>query len=326
MGTLKEKAQSILTEKNNKIIPGNIKKDVQIFDVTGTLDVIDTSDADAREIDIAQYKTAYVNGEKVSGQLEDLRGSSGVSGFKVRIDGSTGNSFNIGTAMIDSTSGAIINNRVEMTSNLPFTAITNEIGLTADKIKLGENVLGITGTYDGTAVVKIPIAYEEQHIVIDFSKIADVIESYIKDVPEHANFVIETDESDTLNPFIRIATMTYGMDGDAMTKPALALSINQTTEEVTLVYVNYEMNGVRNVQSMGSYSVQSTEYMRGDMTLAELVNLFNFIKEGYINISSNAEIYNDFDNVYFCFSNPSTGESYTISENIDSSFIRIEDK
>ena len=140
------------------------------------------------------------------------------------------------------------------------------------------------------------------------------------------NFVIETDESDTLNPFIRIATMTYGMDGDAMTKPALALSINQTTEEVTLVYVNYEMNGVRNVQSMGSYSVQSTEYMRGDMTLANLVNLFNFIEEGYINISSNAEIYNDFDNVYFCFSNPSTGELYTISENIDSSFIRIEDK
>lgn len=326
MGTLKNKAQSILTEKNNKIIPNNIKKGVQIFDVTGTLDVIDTSDADAREIDIAQYKTAYVDGQKVSGQLEDLRGSSGASGFKVRIDGSTGNSFNIGTAMIDSTSGAIINNRVEMESTLPFTAITNEIGLTADKIKLGENVLGITGTYGGTAVVKIPIAYEEQHIVIDFSKIADVIESYIEDVPEHANFVIETDESDTLNPFIRIATMTYGMYGDAMTKPALALSINQTREAVTLVYVNYDMNGTKNVQPMGIYSVQSTDYMDGDMTLTKLVNLFNFIEEGYIDISSNAEIYNDFDNVYFCFSNPSTGESYTISENIDSSFIRIEAK
>lgn len=36
MGTLKEKAQSILTEKTNKIKPGNIKKNVQIFDVTGT--------------------------------------------------------------------------------------------------------------------------------------------------------------------------------------------------------------------------------------------------------------------------------------------------
>lgn len=36
MGTLKTKAQSILTEKNNKIIPENIKKGVTIFDVTGT--------------------------------------------------------------------------------------------------------------------------------------------------------------------------------------------------------------------------------------------------------------------------------------------------
>ena len=86
------------------------------------------------------------------------------------------------------------------------------------------------------------------------------------------------------------------------------------------------MNGTTNVQTMGIYSVQSTDYMDGDMTLTKLVNLFNFIKEGYINISSNAEIYNDFDNVYFCFSNPSTGESYSRDRDIDSSFIRIEDK
>ena len=38
MSTLKEKAQDILTEKNEKIKPENIKKDVQIFDVTGTLE------------------------------------------------------------------------------------------------------------------------------------------------------------------------------------------------------------------------------------------------------------------------------------------------
>lgn len=36
MGSLKTKAQSILTEKNTKIIPSNIKSGVTIFDVTGT--------------------------------------------------------------------------------------------------------------------------------------------------------------------------------------------------------------------------------------------------------------------------------------------------
>lgn len=38
MSTLKEKANEILAEKNEKIKPENIKKDVQIFDITGTLD------------------------------------------------------------------------------------------------------------------------------------------------------------------------------------------------------------------------------------------------------------------------------------------------
>lgn len=36
MSTLKDKAQDILDEKNEKIKPENIKKDIQIFDITGT--------------------------------------------------------------------------------------------------------------------------------------------------------------------------------------------------------------------------------------------------------------------------------------------------
>ena len=36
MSTIKDKAMTILNEKNNKIIPENIKSGVQVFDVTGT--------------------------------------------------------------------------------------------------------------------------------------------------------------------------------------------------------------------------------------------------------------------------------------------------
>ena len=42
MSNLKQKAQSILNEKDTKIKPENIKKNVQVFDVVGTLDGIDT--------------------------------------------------------------------------------------------------------------------------------------------------------------------------------------------------------------------------------------------------------------------------------------------
>ena len=44
MATLKEKSEEILTEKELKIIPENIKKDVQIFDVVGTLDSVITEE------------------------------------------------------------------------------------------------------------------------------------------------------------------------------------------------------------------------------------------------------------------------------------------
>ena len=37
MATLLQKSQEILNEKNTKILPGNIKSGVQVFDVEGTL-------------------------------------------------------------------------------------------------------------------------------------------------------------------------------------------------------------------------------------------------------------------------------------------------
>lgn len=67
--------QTILGDKD--LIPENIKNGIDIFGVTGSFigennDGIDTSDATATSSDIANGKTAYVNGEKVTGSLEDI--------------------------------------------------------------------------------------------------------------------------------------------------------------------------------------------------------------------------------------------------------------
>lgn len=72
MATLQESANSILNEKQVKIIPENIKQGVTIFGVTGVVEegYSMISDATAAKEDILAGKTAYINGGKVTGTLE----------------------------------------------------------------------------------------------------------------------------------------------------------------------------------------------------------------------------------------------------------------
>ena len=67
MDILNTKINNILTEKTLKIRPENIKKNVTAFGITGTYEGIDTSDANAVANDIVTGKTAYVNGNKLTG-------------------------------------------------------------------------------------------------------------------------------------------------------------------------------------------------------------------------------------------------------------------
>ena len=52
---------------NTDLIAKYIRSGVKIGGVTGTLEALDTSDADATAADIVWGKTAYVNGQKITG-------------------------------------------------------------------------------------------------------------------------------------------------------------------------------------------------------------------------------------------------------------------
>lgn len=62
---LKTNLEAILSEKEQKIIPDNIRVGVTAFGVRGTF----TADADATAEDIRAGKIAYVNGEKIIGTM-----------------------------------------------------------------------------------------------------------------------------------------------------------------------------------------------------------------------------------------------------------------
>ena len=62
---------AVTNEIDGNIQPNNIKKDVEILGITGTLDTIDLSDATATANDIVQGKTAYTGQGKITGTYKD---------------------------------------------------------------------------------------------------------------------------------------------------------------------------------------------------------------------------------------------------------------
>lgn len=115
--------------------------------MTGTLSSgIDTSDANATSNDIIQDKSAYVDGVKINGNLV-------LEISDVSYQGLTLTDFNSEYLMVSASLGG--NSRIAFDANVKANyMIVKEylaqfIGLTADKIKAGETILGITGTYTG---------------------------------------------------------------------------------------------------------------------------------------------------------------------------------
>ena len=125
------------------LVADNIKNGVSIFGVQGTLTSLDTSDADATEGQILSGKTAYVNGEKVTGILSfgttlSRQGSLSVSDSNVVT----------ATTTLDSNFCIYSDDSTPRQARLTLTAsqVAESIGLTADKLVTGNTILGITGT------------------------------------------------------------------------------------------------------------------------------------------------------------------------------------
>lgn len=124
----------------DKIVSGNT-----ILGIEGTAETgIDTSDATATSSDIVSGKTAYVNGEKVEGNILTINVASGITA-NGQLSDSTNYIKLTGTVTTDMLFRSNSNASIEVLK----TTLAEYIGLTADKIKSGETILGITGTYTG---------------------------------------------------------------------------------------------------------------------------------------------------------------------------------
>lgn len=127
------------------IKPEEVKAGITYLGIEGTLENLDTSDGTAVPGDILKDKVAYVNGERVVGELETLEDNITLNTNSLSVDA--------------------INNQLTMEGSIPNTGIVNNsavlhmsasgnqvvdaIGLAPDMLKTGTNILGVEGTYSG---------------------------------------------------------------------------------------------------------------------------------------------------------------------------------
>ena len=145
----------------DKLLVGNT-----VLGIEGTA----TSDATATGDDMAQGKTAYVNGQKVTGNVFQHQ---------------TGASWDLADNewVINSLNGILIPfNKPTMFQTgtsiyINKKGIINKAHITPEKIKLGETIFGVTGTYEGDSPIIQANTVEELPTETTESKIAVVMNS-----------------------------------------------------------------------------------------------------------------------------------------------------
>lgn len=120
---------------------------------------INTNDSTATENDILRDKTAYVNGNKVTGtidkydKLTEFKDSySDLSLETITTNTKTDNYFKIKSNLkpgLDGKNCLIESGNFNLDINIPQDILATFLGITPEKIKFGETILGIRGTYNG---------------------------------------------------------------------------------------------------------------------------------------------------------------------------------
>lgn len=133
--------------KELKLTPDKLVKGNKVLGVEGTAEVLDTSDADATPNDILIGKTAYVNGEKIEGSVMDI---SGLRAFDTIRSVEANNDSEIVKVTVEVLQPIMItldsyDNTRLFDVEMYYSDLAQAIGLTPDKIKTGETILGITG-------------------------------------------------------------------------------------------------------------------------------------------------------------------------------------
>lgn len=161
---LQTNLDNILADKNTNLLPENLRAGITCLGVEGTMkEGVNTSDADITPEDIRNGKIAYGKDGKVVGNVQTTAGFAGKDIDEIiTLTGAYGSKQSVsyeqgfderpgyvGISELQETAPHMILPGCITTLSAREDLIAQVIGLTADKIKAGETILGITGTYAG---------------------------------------------------------------------------------------------------------------------------------------------------------------------------------
>ena len=134
---------------DRNLIPENIKKGEKIYGITGTLDVLDTSDATAGPDDILAGATAYVNGQKITGtHVCESPGGSGGSGEEGEDPGDDGGTAVLNDIRVEPTGEDFTVTPEEGFDGFSSVEVAGDENLKAENILRDVTIYGVTGTAD----------------------------------------------------------------------------------------------------------------------------------------------------------------------------------
>lgn len=319
---------------DNNIVSCNIKSGVTILGVSGSSSVVDTDDADAEAINIRKDRTAYVKGQKITGTLPVLTYPSGdfdsqfIAGDSVYTKNRDNKDYLVGTYQVASGSQPdswMFEGNRKMKLGIPYNLVANKLGITAGKIKKGETIAGVTGTYtsDATAtagdIVKGKTAYVNGSKVTGTYDISaeELMVSYmaINALPfNHNIYQIFSDMAQDGTADYSLHTITY-----SPTDVYMYLDYIKTYEWIYLMSFPYAPEIVGTLQSLYTSSV-SSYYFYHDASYYNFNGTTSIeITQGIYKVTFTVIISNDrISNVSLSVYNTSTNiTEYSVSANIN---------